>query len=207
MSEEPAQPAAEFLFGRLSTTAGRVDAARKERQGFFDVAILEALDPQPGEPIRLRFRCGADVSLTGVRIFWTTDGAQPEWEQQATTAGSTQATDARSTDLTWDTLTWGYVQEWEAELPAQPEGVLLQYVAVGYDTAGRCLPCPSPGRDRHGSPHIAAVSVDRLESPAVVSSRRHLPGLCGPLCANPWCEFRPGRRPESPLGRNLVGAD
>ena len=69
----------EFLFGPLSTEAGRIEEAQREKKGFFDLALLEPLDLRPGEPIRLRFRSGTDVSLKEVRVFWTCDGSTPAW--------------------------------------------------------------------------------------------------------------------------------
>lgn len=151
----------EFLFGRLSIPAGRVEEARSESCGFFDLATLEPLDPRPGEPIRLRFRCGIDLSLRQLRIFWTNDGSHPIWNGPSTT----QHLDAQPLPPVWDTLTWGYRQDWQAILPAQADATILRYVAVGVDSCGRTLPCPWPGRDRHGSPHVATVTVDRLDPP------------------------------------------
>jgi glycosidase len=165
MSADDASPSEEFLFGRLSTPAGRVEEARQERKGFFDLSVLEPLDPRPGEPIRLRFRCGVDVSLERLRVFWTRDGTTPAWKERLEEQNSTNSADAQPLAPVWDTLSWGYVQDWEAELPAQPEGTLLRYAAVGLDPSGTTIPCPWPDRDRHGTPHLAAVAVDRLEPP------------------------------------------
>ena len=159
------EPAAEFLFGPLSTETGRIDEARREKTGFFDLALLEPLDPRPGEPIRLRFRSGADVSLKRLRIFWTCDGSTPAWSDQFEAHPSTQTIEARPFIPEWDTLSWGFVQDWGADLPAQPDGTLLRYVAIGFGENNNAIPCPWPERDRHGTPHIAAVVVDRLEPP------------------------------------------
>jgi glycosidase len=165
MNADSAAPAEDFLFGRLSTPEGRTEEARQERRGFFDLSLLEPLDPRPGEPVRLRYRCGVDVSLRRLRVFWTCDGTPPAWDERLQERDTTRPADARPLAPVWDTLSWGHVQDWEAELPAQPEGTLLRYAAVGLGPDGRTVPCPWPGRDRHGSPAIAAVVVDRLEPP------------------------------------------
>ncbi len=166
------EPEEEFLFGRLSTPAGRVDEAREEAQGLYDLASFEPLDPKPGEMIRLRFRCGADVGLKHLWVFWTVDGSVPGWTDADEPTGATLRAEARVAETAWDTLVWGHVETWEAELPPQTDGALLQYAALGRDTAGRRLPCPlapvqgaAPLRMRHGSPQVTAVGVDRLHSP------------------------------------------
>jgi hypothetical protein len=43
MNADDLSPSQEFLFGRLSTPAGRTEEARQERRGFFDLALLEPL--------------------------------------------------------------------------------------------------------------------------------------------------------------------
>lgn len=161
----------EFLFGRLSTPAGRADEAREEALGLYDLATLEPLDPAPGEPIALRFRCGTDVFLDRLSVFWTDDGSAPAFADDAP-LGSTRRAEAAVVATDWDTLAWGNVQTWRAELPPLADGSLLQYLAVGRDGAGRAVPCPSgPGparslRQRFGSPQPCAVGVDRLRPAA-----------------------------------------
>jgi glycosidase len=164
-----AQFSEEFLFGRLSTPGGRAEEAREEALGLYDLACLEPLDPQPGEPVRLRFRCGADLGLTRLWVFWTPDGSPPTCTEADDPLSTTHRTAARVVETGWDTLVWGHVETWEAELPPQEEGTLLQYLAVGRDAAGRRVTCPqapvggkAPLRMRHGSPQVAAVGVDRL---------------------------------------------
>jgi hypothetical protein len=157
--------AEEFLFGRLSTEAGRVEEARRERRGFFDLALLEPLDPRPGEPIHLRFRCGVDVSLERLRVFWTCDGTTPTWNERLEGQNPSQTVDARPLAPEWDTLSWGFVQDWGVDLPAQTDGTVIRYVAVGLDRNGKTIHCPWPERDRHPVPQVAVVVVDRLEPP------------------------------------------
>lgn len=160
----------EFLLGRLSTSAGRTEEARHERKGLFDVATLEPLDPKPGEPIRLRFRCGVDVSLRRLQVFWTIDGTPPAWNERLEPRNSTHTAAASPLPPVWDTLAWGYIQDWAVDLPAMADGALLQYAAIGIAPDGKSLPCPSPIRKRHASPEIAAVSIDRLQPPEWLST-------------------------------------
>src|SRR4051794_39735150 len=103
----------EFLFGRLSSPAGRIEEAREEALGLYDLATLEPLDPPPGEPIRLRFRCGIDVSLSHLFVFWTADGSRPAWSDEAP-LGTTRRAEAAVVETAWETIDWGSVQTWEA---------------------------------------------------------------------------------------------
>ncbi len=165
MKPTDAPAAEEFLFGRLSTPAGRIEEAQQERQGFFDLSLLQALDPRPAEAIRLGFRCGVDVGLRSLQVFWTSDGSLPTWNERMEAEGLTRTAEARPLPPVWDTLVWGFVQDWQVELPPLPESSVLRYAAIGVNQSGRSIPCPWPDRDRHGSPHIAAVSIDALAPP------------------------------------------
>ncbi len=164
-SSSSSSPAEEFLFGRLSTAAGRVEEARSAQAGLFDLSLLEPLDPQPDEPIRLRFRCGVDVSLNRLRVYWTCDGTPPTWNERLEEQNATHRVDARPLAPEWDTLSWGFFQGWEAHLPPQTDGTLLRYAAVGVDVAGKTIACPWPAKVLPRTTPIAAVGVDRLEPP------------------------------------------
>ncbi len=158
-------PAEEFLFGPLSRPAGRIAEARQERSGLFDLVLLEPLDPLPGQPVRLRFRCGVNTAIQRLLVFWSSDGSTPAWDDALEPQGTTQVALASALDPAWDTLNWGYSQDRQLDLPAQTEVTLLRYAALGVDAAGGLIACPWPDRDRHGTPHVAAVVVDRLEPP------------------------------------------
>ncbi len=164
-ADDPGSPAEEFLFGRLSRTEGRVSEARRERSGFFDLARLRPLDPLPGSPISLGFRSGQGAPLRRLRVFWTTDGSTPCWDDDLAPLASTRFVDATPSIPVWDTLEWGYLVDWRANIPGLDEGTLLRSVALGTDASGKTIPCPWPDLGRHGSPEIAAVVVDRLTPP------------------------------------------
>jgi glycosidase len=205
MNGEAAAPREEFLFGRLSTPAGRTEEARQERCGFFDLSLLEPLDPLPGEPIRLRFRSGVDVGLRWLRVFWTCDGTTPAWDERLQERDTTRAAEARPLAPVWDTLAWRYVQDWEAELSAQAEGTLLRYAAIGVEPSGRTIPCPSPDRHRHGSPQIAAVTVDRLEPPEWLRRAVIYEVFVDRFAPTPGVEFAAAGELDGRLGGTLWG--
>jgi len=160
MSQEPL----EFLFGRLSTTEGRLAEVQSHTRGFFDLSDLQPLDPRPGEPLVLRFRSGTDVGLESIEVHYTLDGTFPLWDAQGPRKGTLVAK-AQKASLLFDGVDWGYAQDWEVVLAPAPEGTLLSYTAIGFDASGNQVPCPFPGRDRHGSPRIGVVGVDQLTPP------------------------------------------
>jgi hypothetical protein len=198
-------PAEEFLFGPLSKPAGRSAAARQERSGFFDLALLEPLDPLPGQPVRLRFRCGVDTAIQRLLVFWSADGTTPAWDDALEPLGTTQLGAASALDPAWDTLSWGYSQDWQLDLPAQAEGTLLRYAAIGIDAAGALIPCPWPDRDRHGTPHVAAVVVDRLEPPAWLAQAIIYQVFVDRFAPTPGSSFAPVDDLNARLGGTLWG--
>lgn len=117
----PGSSAEEFLFGPLSRPSGRIAEARQEGSGFFDLALLEPLDPQPGQLVRLRFRCGVDTAIQRLLVFWSSDGSTPAWDEALEPQGSTLVAEASALDPAWDTLSWGYSQDWQLDLPVRPK--------------------------------------------------------------------------------------
>jgi len=195
----------EFLFGPLSRPEGRLAEARQERSGFFDLALLEPLDPLPGQRVRLRFRCGVDTAIQRLLVFWSADGSPPAWDDALAALGTTQVAEATALDPAWDTLGWGYSQDWQLDLPAQAEGTLLRYAAVGVEASGALLPCPWPDRDRHGTPHVAAVVVDRLEPPAWLAEAVIYQVFVDRFAPTPGTAFGPVDDLNARLGGTLWG--
>ena len=198
-------PAEEFLFGPLSRPAGRIAEVRQEGSGFFDLALLEPLDPQPGQPVRLRFRCGVDTAIQRLLVFWSADGSTPAWNDALAAHGTTQVAEASALDPAWDTLNWGYSQDWQLDLPAQAEGTLLRYAAIGIDASASLIPCPWPDRDRHGTPHIAAVVVDRLEPPAWLAQAVIYQVFVDRFAPTPGSSFAPADDLNARLGGTIWG--
>lgn len=204
-ASDAGSPAEEFLFGPLSRQEGRIAEARQERSGFFDLSLLEPLDPLPDEGIKLNFRCGVDTAIQRLLVFWSDDGSTPAWDDALEAQGSTQVAEATALDPVWDTLGWGYSQDWRAELPALPEGSLLRYAAIGIDATGVHLPCPWPDRDRHGTPHVAAVGVDRLEPPAWLRQAVIYQVFVDRFAPSPGSSFKPVDDLNARLGGTLWG--
>ena len=212
----------EFLFGRLSTREGRLSAAQRQNLGFYPLSLEEPLDPKPGEPIRIRVRVGADLSLARIAIFYAVDGGAPDLDKAE---ARTQRAELQRTETLWHTALWTYVETWQAELPPQPEGTLLQYSLLGWDVGGRRWPCPShdpaaiarlPGlverdlkpfemRERNGSPQRYAVGVDRLAPPAWFREAVIYQVLVDRFHPDPGGRFAPDHDLSQPLGGTLRG--
>ncbi len=56
----------EFIFGPLSTHAGRPKRARTVNFGSYHDSVLKPIDPRPGEDITIIIRAGAGVALSSV---------------------------------------------------------------------------------------------------------------------------------------------
>ncbi len=215
---KPESPPAlgEFLFGPLTSLKGRLAAVRTESLGFFPLSLQEPLDPRPGEPVRVTCRTGNDVELEAVLVFWRGDGGDPEWNEERRPLAGTGCVAARRGEAFWDLPNWGYGEEWMAELPPQEEGTLLQYVILGIDASGHVLSCPGshpfpapgmPERSRRpgdDTPHLFAVSVDRLEPPGWLRSAVIYQVMVDRFSPDPGKGFKKGALTER-LGGTLLG--
>jgi cyclomaltodextrinase / maltogenic alpha-amylase / neopullulanase len=134
---DPLSPAApEFVFGPLSTEEGRVRRARTVRAGLQHAAI-SPVDPRPGEDITVSVRAGLGIAVTAATLRYTIDGSFPEHDGHST-AHVVMERSSRE----WDTLTWSYLDTWEAVIPGQPSGTQVRYTVVATTAAGETIACP-----------------------------------------------------------------
>jgi hypothetical protein len=138
-------------------------------------------------------------------VFWSSDGSKPAWDNALEPQGTTQAAEASALVPAWDTLSWGYSQDWQLDLPAQAEGPLLRYAAIGVDASGALITCPWPDRDRHGTPHVAAVVVDRLEPPAWLAQAVIYQVFVDRFAPTPGSSFAPADDLNARLGGTIWG--
>lgn len=108
-----------IIFGTHHTEALRLIVYRAQRQGLQHQATLEPRDPRPGEPVTVKAWVGSDLSVRSLQCFYTADGSLPTLESASVSF--------RRVAEVWDSMVWGYRQGWEAQLPSQPEGVLVRY--------------------------------------------------------------------------------
>ncbi len=115
----------DFIFGTLATDELKVVHHRANRRGIQHSHLLNPRDPKPGEPVTITVYTGTDLPVEQVACYFTTDGSKPEGKHGVVSNG--QAIQLERMDTQWDTLTWGYLAEWQGVLPAQPEGTVVRY--------------------------------------------------------------------------------
>lgn len=118
----------DFVFGTLATDGLRLEELRKRSRGLWHGNRIAPVDPAPGEPVEVTVTVGGDVSVDGVVIHLTMDGTMPTVESPSIPM---QIAEPR-----WDTLTWAYLEEWSAVIPAQPEGTLVRYCISAQSNSG-----------------------------------------------------------------------
>jgi cyclomaltodextrinase / maltogenic alpha-amylase / neopullulanase len=165
----------EFIFGPLSTEAGRVQRARTLRVGLQHDAVLSSIDPQPDEPIEITVRAGVGAALKTATLCYTIDGTRPDLQ-----LSSTNFIPMERTAVEWDTLVWVHVETWNATIPPQPAGTCVRYLIHATTLDDRVISCPwiepaaSPEDydqhylarlQRYGSPRIFEFTIDTTTAP------------------------------------------
>lgn len=138
MTQEPPtgdNVSSDFIFGTMATDARRLGFIRAELSGVSHRHRIEPLDPEPGQPVGLRVTLGPPIAADRVSIYYTTDGGEPGGSRGEPAPGSHAVACARASSA-WDTLLWGYVEEWRGEIPAQPEGTTVRYKVEAWSSLG-----------------------------------------------------------------------
>ncbi len=123
----------EFIFGLLSTNAGRVERVRAMGLGL--THDFSPLDPLPNQPALVKVHVGSALAVERLTLFYTIDGVVPQDD-------SSFAVTMERTEIKWDTLSWSYLEEWIAEIPPQPKGTHVQYIIKGITNTGLEISCP-----------------------------------------------------------------
>lgn len=140
----------DFIFGTLATDDLRLAELRKRSQGIWHGNRITPVDPKPGDAVAVMVTVGGDLSVDSVSIHLTTDGSMPTAESESLPM--------RLERPRWDTLTWSYLEEWTATIPAQPDGTLARYRIGARSNSGEQV-----WADVHpetGEPGLFAYSVD-----------------------------------------------
>jgi cyclomaltodextrinase / maltogenic alpha-amylase / neopullulanase len=118
----------DFIFGTMATDDLRLAAIQAEGRGVHHGNRIVPVDPEAGQAVQLRVSVGTEVSADAVLAYYTLDGSQPS-------LSSDQIAFERG-EVVWDTLLWGYRQEWLGTLPAQPASTLVRYRIVARTRSG-----------------------------------------------------------------------
>jgi glycosidase len=122
---------ADFVFGGIEADEGRLLATeRSARSGIRHFHQIEPLDPQPDQPVTLTVQAGPDVLIDHITAYVTVDGSNPAGERGQAINGF--AVDLQPAGIRWENLIWDYVTLWSGEIPAQPQGTLVQYRIEGW---------------------------------------------------------------------------
>ncbi|MBC8330569.1 MAG: alpha-amylase, partial [Anaerolineae bacterium] len=175
----------DFVFGTLATDELKLIHHRALRRGVQHAHAIDPRDPLPGQPVTLTAIIGPGLNAEWMACYYTLDGSQPSGSKGITQNGAVVFFEKQAAH--WDTLVWGYLEEWRAVLPAQPEGTLVRYkigawagdgaetfadwpevqktieLAASAFFKGQPLPDVRPGDARVGD--TFAYSVDRLSPP------------------------------------------
>ena len=95
--------------------------ARSTVFGFYHDAVLDPLDPRPGEPVTINAQAGAGVAVAAATLHYTVDGSPPDSAAGAA-GGRTTSVAMQRTQVAWDTEHWTYIEGWSAVIPGQPDG-------------------------------------------------------------------------------------
>ncbi|MBI3158473.1 MAG: alpha-amylase [Chloroflexi bacterium] len=115
----------DFIFGTVATDELKLLNHRAAQEGLQHMHRLSPAIPQPGMPVTLTVVTGPDQPAERMAAYLTTDGREPRGGRGAAETGI--AVPFAPGRVTWSTLLWGYLQEWHADLPAQPDGTLVRY--------------------------------------------------------------------------------
>lgn len=115
---------ADFVFGTLATDELRLAQLRAAQLGVAH-DTLSPLDPQPGEAVTVHVTLGPAISADHVTCYYTTDASLPDGARGVASNGA--AVTLFRVGVIWDTLLWGYREQWAGALRAQADGVLVRY--------------------------------------------------------------------------------
>lgn len=118
----------DHIFGTFSNDQLKLLHERASALGLQHRVRTLPLDPAPGEPFVLIVTSGADFAAQEVVGCYTTDGQAPSLESAQVRFEPRRRV--------WNTIAWAYETEWQATMPALPEGTLLRYRIAGREAGG-----------------------------------------------------------------------
>ncbi len=121
----------EMLFGDLSKMSGRIRHTLARLSGIrHDWQTLPSA-PQPGQPVDIEVMVGIDAAVNSLRLMYTVDGSLPSSQ-----SGSTANVEMYRCSIDWNEMVWAYTEIWRGQIPAQSQGILVQYSIVALLDSG-----------------------------------------------------------------------
>ncbi len=185
----------DFIFGTLATDELRLEAIRRRSQGLWHGNRIDPVDPGPGQPVIVTATAGEDTSLRGMVVRFTTDGTMPDQDSPALPM--------QPAGVRWDTLVWGYVEDWTAEIPAQADGTLVRYRIQAQSLDGTGLWADTDPDS--GEPGLFAYGVDQGTVPDWFRSSVIYHVFVDRFAPNPGDSFRKGESLNDFRGGTIRG--
>jgi len=145
----------DFIFGTLATDEQRLDAIRGRLHGLWHGSRISPRDPESGDEVTVTVTAGTDLSVKGMAVRYTTDGSMPD--------SSSPALPMQPAGPRWETLVWGYVEEWTATIPAREDGTLVRYRIQALAETGEQVWADTDPET--GEPGLFAYGVDTAQVP------------------------------------------
>ncbi len=118
MSKEKNHPEyADHIFGDLDKSPKNLRYHRQRTLGVHHLDQVKRTPSTKGYDLAITASTHSQLSVQSLCLEWTDD----EWATRHKLA-------FEKTDLVWDTLSWGWLQRWQAQLEAQPEKLIRYYV-------------------------------------------------------------------------------
>lgn len=123
----------DFIFGTLITDDLKLIYHRARNRGLQHNYSILPLRPAAGKAVQVGVLVGNDLDVQRMACYYTLDGSIPAGHYGKAENG--QAIYLTRRGVNWDTMSWGYVEKWQGEIPAQPDGALVKY-RIGAWTEG-----------------------------------------------------------------------
>ncbi|HHX09220.1 MAG TPA: hypothetical protein GX730_07340 [Chloroflexi bacterium] len=118
MTKEKKQPElADHIFGDLDKSPKNLRYHRQRVLGVHHWDQVKQLQAKDGYELAFTSSTHSQLSVQSLTLEWSDD----DWATRQELA-------FEKTELMWDTLTWGWLQNWQAQLQVQPEKLIRYYV-------------------------------------------------------------------------------
>lgn len=185
----------DFIVGTLASDKQRMDSIRDHLHGLWHGGRITPRDPEPDDEVTITVTAGVDLSIRGMAVRFTTDGSLPD--------ASSPALPAHHAGSRWETLVWGYVEEWTATIPAQDDGALVHYRIQALTEAGEQL-WADTDQDT-GEAGLFAYGVDRTQVPRWLREAVIYHLFVDRFAPDPGSTFREPTSPKDIHGGTLKG--
>lgn len=164
---------ADNTFGIYVNDALKMVNHRAARVGVQHHNQITPLDPTPGEAITVHVVTPGKEGFTQAALYYTTDGHTPSGSRGVAETGT--AVGFHQARIEWDVPTWDYLIHWEAEIPGQPDGTVVQYMISAWNERGDEVFADWPDVDEQVH-HATMRHFQSIPDDAPIVLTDHFPG-------------------------------